>query len=148
MGSVVDDISGAVNSVVSSVSGNSGGGGSGKRSGGGLFRTISPLFGDTLQQGANDAGRGLGDIATSVGRLFGMSPKSNGSLNDLLKQHQANEDSKNMRLQPPAWSTASLGATYGQLQDLGRKRASRTLLTGGQGVLDQPSTASSVLLGV
>lgn len=56
------------------------------------------------------------------------------------------------RITPPTvpkdnTEAASMAADQKIRDDMARRRASRTLFTGGQGVLDRPSTTSNTLLG-
>lgn len=51
-------------------------------------------------------------------------------------------------LTPPKRADVSTSAIATQVQDLARRRGQNTNLTGGTGLLDQPTTASTVLLGM
>lgn len=85
-------------------------------------------------------------LHTEVARI--ADPSSNGTtLNDLTTQWQTNQDNQNAQLVPPKIGDVQTQQLGAQQQDLRRRYASRTLFTGGQGLTDSPSTASTVLLG-
>ncbi len=94
--------------------------------------------GDTL--GITNTGVGNSSAGQSASKFLGFGAQGM-SLNEQLA-----------RTPKPVQPTTKERIVSGELADekraMARRRASSTLFTGGQGVLDNPSVASSVLLGV
>lgn len=84
----------------------------------------------------------VGQGLTGLGNLLGVNHSNGTTQNDLFAQVKAPT-----ALTPPKREDVEGGVIGDQVKDLQRRRASGTLFTGGQGVLDQPTTASTILLG-
>lgn len=85
------------------------------------------------------------DVLDPIG-IFHSDPEGPTLNEQLQEQQRVQAPPEGIRAPDP--KDAGKTALTAQAGNLKRKRASRTLFTGGQGVLDQPATASTTLLGV
>jgi hypothetical protein len=81
----------------------------------------------------------MSNIADGVGNLFGGNPAD--------EVPGALVGPAPAKAKPPTPINPTVNSIQSQVNDLARRRASTTLFTGGQGLLEKPSVASAVLLG-
>jgi len=93
--------------------------------------------------GVDPIGRALHEAVAK-----GLDPSHSGP--ELNEQIQAQQKAQGTDIGPPNKADANKAGLDFSKEEGRRRRAaaSRTLFTGGQGVLDQPTTASNILLGV
>ena len=109
---------------------------------GDVVSAVAPIAIFSDASGLTNTGAAQSGMGQSVLKGLGVGTKGP-SLNEQLQAATAGEDPEK-----PSRSAANIDSLRLQRDSLARRRASRTLFTGGQGSLDQPSAASSVLLGL
>lgn len=95
----------------------------------------------------------LGDTSAGLVGLFGGGPvaglvtASTNTVKNILSPQAPNLESPDAKSSTPTLAQTNTTALQKQLASESAARSSSTFLTGGQGLLDQPTTTSRVLLG-
>ncbi len=132
-----------------------GGGGGGLFGGTGFFDDPTAAINHSMDTWTGGRSSGRNQVERFFDPLSIAGNSTGGKLENVIDpfslvhdRHPAVTETAQTTIQPPNRASATTAALGEQNRMWERRRASQTLFTGGQGVLDQPSTASSYLLGV